>query len=245
MSSYCYEYHRSHLSPIEQQAYDEVLHGLQAGQVTIKTKAYPTSIIHGDTIKAILYDHPELFWADLYATRFSSGTFSGGQFQFDAFYSGAERQRLIREAEDWRRQVLAGINPNDSRRIQIYQVFNHLARSIEYEDLGPAHSHTIVGCYSGSRHVCVCEGIAKGMKYLLDGLGIPCILCSGELTDSIRRGGHGWNIVEIAGKYYHVDATNEIRYAHRIGHANTQTFLHTDNQMRDYRWDHTLYPRCM
>lgn len=48
----------------------------------------------------------------------------------------------------------------------------------------------------------VCEGYARAFKYLCDKVGIPCELVIGS-TDV----DHMWNVVEIDGKWYHVDVT--------------------------------------
>ena len=54
----------------------------------------------------------------------------------------------------------------------------------------------------------MCEGIAKAVKILCDALGIWCIitLCGNNPEKGIKYR-HTWNIVKIAGKYYHLDVT--------------------------------------
>ena len=54
----------------------------------------------------------------------------------------------------------------------------------------------------------VCEGYARSFKYILDEMGIPCVLVIGTGTNS--RGEterHAWNYVEIQGTWYAVDCT--------------------------------------
>ena len=50
----------------------------------------------------------------------------------------------------------------------------------------------------------VCAGYAKSMQYLLNRMNIETFYVSGDVFD---EGSHAWNIVEIDGDYYHVDAT--------------------------------------
>ena len=52
----------------------------------------------------------------------------------------------------------------------------------------------------------VCAGYARAVQYLLERLGIPCIYVEGNTIGSSE--GHAWNIVQIGGQYYYVDATN-------------------------------------
>ncbi|AJQ45189.1 hypothetical protein JM47_00840 [Ureaplasma diversum] len=50
---------------------------------------------------------------------------------------------------------------------------------------------------------CVCSGYAKGYKMLLDELNVPSRLLVGPVFKEY----HIWNLVEIQGKWYHVDPT--------------------------------------
>ncbi|MCE6090544.1 hypothetical protein J7894_00210 [Mycoplasmopsis agalactiae] len=58
----------------------------------------------------------------------------------------------------------------------------------------------------------VCTGYAKGFKMIMDELGVPCKFISGTadygtLTGHITN--HAWNLVEVDGVWYHVDATSD------------------------------------
>lgn len=74
----------------------------------------------------------------------------------------------------------------------------------------------------------VCEGYAKAFKYLCDQTGIGCFIIEGTLTSGNgSKGNHMWNYVELDGKWYLVDVTNnddpharEGRLA--IGSSNTK-----------------------
>lgn len=60
---------------------------------------------------------------------------------------------------------------------------------------------TIVGAILDGK--AVCEGFAKAMKDLLNGVGIECRLIIGQRG----KEAHMWNIVKINGAWYHLDAT--------------------------------------
>ena len=55
----------------------------------------------------------------------------------------------------------------------------------------------------------VCEGYARAFKVLCKGMGVPCILMSGVVTDENgNTGGHMWNYVQMEDeKWYVVDVT--------------------------------------
>lgn len=51
----------------------------------------------------------------------------------------------------------------------------------------------------------VCTGYAKATQYLFKLLGIESRLVFGRLNNDIEEGRHCWNVVNIGGRYYHLD----------------------------------------
>lgn len=77
----------------------------------------------------------------------------------------------------------------------------------------------------------VCEGYSRTMQLLLNFFGINCTLATGESAGI----GHMWNIVNIEGGWYHLDAT---------WNDDAQNIFHfyfnlTDKQIKR---DHSIYP---
>lgn len=60
----------------------------------------------------------------------------------------------------------------------------------------------------------VCEGISKASKLLFDYVGMKSIVVSGNSTSELNAGGsntsHAWNIVNVDGKFYHLDITFDL-----------------------------------
>lgn len=54
----------------------------------------------------------------------------------------------------------------------------------------------------------VCEGYAKAFKYLCDESDIGCLIVEGHIDSGTGAGNHMWNYVELDGKWYLVDVTN-------------------------------------
>lgn len=65
----------------------------------------------------------------------------------------------------------------------------------------PPESYTAYGVLKMG--VGVCEGYAKAMKFLLDGLGIDSLIVVGQSKGE----NHAWNLVKLDDGYYHVDVT--------------------------------------
>ena len=53
----------------------------------------------------------------------------------------------------------------------------------------------------------VCQGYALLLYRLMLELGVDCRYISGTAFNGVENGSHGWNIVELDGKYYNVDST--------------------------------------
>lgn len=90
---------------------------------------------------------------------------------------------------------------------KIRQVHNWLIDNIEYDtNFESNEPYSIYGALKEGK--AVCEGYARSFKYILDELGIPCVLVSGTGTNSNgQTESHAWNYVEIAGEWYAVDVT--------------------------------------
>lgn len=94
-----------------------------------------------------------------------------------------------------------------SKYEQIKEVHNWLIDNIEYDtEMTAQNQYSIVGALLEGQ--AVCEGYARSFKYILDGLGIPCVLVSGTGTNSNgETESHAWNYVQLDGKWYGVDVT--------------------------------------
>lgn len=86
----------------------------------------------------------------------------------------------------------------------------------------------------------VCGGYAAATKLLLNKAGIYCI----ELN-ALPMMNHGWDIVRIDGKYYHLDTTWDDPVPDRPGVVIYNYFNLTDSEIsKDHKWDTSKYPVC-
>src|SRR5690606_33291910 len=87
--------------------------------------------------------------------------------------------------------------------------------------------------------IAVCQGYTLATQLLLDMVGVQNQMISGEVGND-RSGweGHTWNLVNIEGKYYHVDTTwNDSNSPNRF-------LLVSDEHMRTdggRKWNETKY----
>ena len=117
-------------------------------------------------------------------------------------------------------------------------IHDFVVENVRYDKLEKPYSHEVIGPLANG--VGVCEGMAKTVKLLCDGLGLPCMIA---VSDRDRANGerylHAWNIVQLGGQCYHLDATfdNSLsKYGTRYDYFN----LDDTKIFRDHR--PLLYP---
>ena len=83
-----------------------------------------------------------------------------------------------------------------------YSDLSSLAKAyIDNFDLADAHD--VIGFIRDGK--IVCDGYAYTYQWLLDYLGIDCIVVYGNSTLRGKPEGHAWNKVKLEGKWYNVD----------------------------------------
>jgi transglutaminase-like putative cysteine protease len=79
----------------------------------------------------------------------------------------------------------------------------------------------------------VCQGYALLTYRLLQGAGIPNRIVEG----TVNTGSHAWNLVNLDGKWYHLDTTFDDPVPDVKGRTTYGYYLLTDQQMKkDHRW---------
>jgi len=153
--------------------------------------------------QCVLCDHPELFFVEGYSyTKYMRGEellsieFSGN-YCVD-LETALTRSRQIRTAAD---AILAGVEPDASDYEKVKYVYDTLILNTDY-DLDAPDNQNIYSVFVSRRSVC--QGYAKATQYLLNRLGIECVLVLGTVETGE---GHAWNLVKVDGHYYFVDTT--------------------------------------
>lgn len=85
-------------------------------------------------------------------------------------------------------------------------IHDFICTGVRYDKLKKPYSHEIIGPLGHG--VGVCEGMAKAVKALCDQLGVWCIVVISQAAPERGvRYRHAWNVVQLGGSYYHLDAT--------------------------------------
>ncbi len=93
-------------------------------------------------------------------------------------------------------EILLYVNGNMSDFDKVMAVHDYMALNYEYDHTLKNHSITIMTTKTG-----VCESYARAFYHIMDKLGIDCGFVTSESMN------HAWNIVELDGKWYHIDLT--------------------------------------
>lgn len=168
--------------------------------------------LHG-TVEALLADNPQLFYLKgLYTYRTcNSGVLSlrKSEIEFDFSYDTRTIRLIAKKLDD----VISRFPVLDDTAFARF-VHDYLVKTVYYDvsDRGTCdtlhfENHNLVGALL--RKKSVCDGISKAFAYIMRSRGIECAVIRGIL---LKNGGHssenhGWNIIRLNGKNYHVDVT--------------------------------------
>ncbi len=153
--------------------------------------------------QCVMADHPEYFYVDGYQyTRYISlgrtvkielsGTYN------ISLEEAVKRQQEIREGAE---ALLADLPPESGDYEKVLYIYETVIRRTEYDQSAPDNQNIYSVLAEGAS---VCQGYAKAVQYLLNGLGVECTLVLGQVDGGE---GHAWNLVKADGEYYYVDAT--------------------------------------
>ena len=172
---------------------------------------------------ALLYDRPELYWLNLggssFQYRYSNRLFDRDTykitFTLPAPYD--EREEMMYALEEAADEFLSDIDlsaPDDEVALAVHDKlidlvsYDHQTSSGSPDDLAHTAYGALIHNSSGEPNTAVCDGYSGAYKYLLQKAGIQCLILAGHAGDSEETAGnHSWNLVNLDGDWYEVDAT--------------------------------------
>ena len=196
-------YYYAQMDKPRQEAYHAMLTGLQA-----PSPAFPVPRLEGEVLAEVFFqlrlDRPELFYAPSFTYRYHPDgvrvecrpdyLFDKAKIRDHQKAMAARVEKLCRPARElgeWE---------------QVRCIHDFICQNVRYDKLKKAYSHEIIGPLG--QGVGVCEGIAKAVKVLCDGLGLWCAIAVAEAApEKGVRYRHAWNVLRLGGRHYHLDAT--------------------------------------
>ena len=228
-------YYYGQLSRPLQGVYDALLGGFRALTPGIRIPMLDEKQL-ADVYLRLKLDEPLLFYVTGYRCRWMTG--AAHMELLPEYLFDKAKIRTHQQAVSARLARLTKPLEGKSEAEKELAVHDFILENVRYDKLKKPYSHEILGPMT--QGVGVCEGMAKTVKLLCDGLGLPCMIA---VSDRDRANGerylHAWNIVQLGGQCYHLDATfdNSLsKYGTRYDYFN----LDDTKIFRDHR--PLLYP---
>ena len=179
---------------------------------------------------ALIYDRPELSWlvsADFnYGASFGLSNIQSSDSGYTATVTLKSLTITVRDyssqtgtAGDYAEALAAAksaldespynINDAETRYDQAKAIHDYVCETLTYSSTTEGRLYQTVYSALVAPYHTVCAGYSKAFKVLCDEYGIPCVLVSGEGTNSTgKTEAHMWNYVQMEdGNWYAVDCT--------------------------------------
>ena len=185
----------------EKLVYNQIAEGTKNWEETITVSTNDADKLE-KAYQAFLSEHAEIFWIEGYGfTIYEVGGLKT-DYVFTPKYSYTQKevQQKQEKIDAYAAECLKGLASDASDYEKVTYIYEYIIKNTEY-NLKAEESQNI--CSVFIQRSSVCMGYAKAMQYLLHNIGIPCIVVSGT-ADGVS---HAWNLVQMDGDYYYVDAT--------------------------------------
>jgi len=205
-----YEYGKTLLNKSERAIYCEFAAAVAdvKKQTAFSTTLSPTQV--EKIYDYYVYDHTEVFYS------------SGVQFQYIQYgklyqYTisfrykyGGDKAKITAMRAELRQKALSMLGAVKGFSTDLKKekaLHDALINACSYDVNAVQNSDAYPDSYSAYgalvKNKAVCQGYAQAMKLLLSSCGIKCLYVSGQANG----GDHAWNVVQIGGKWYSLDAT--------------------------------------
>ena len=197
-----------------------------------------------DILSKIYYNHPELnFYVDTNGYTYEHR--SGKMLKLHIKYT-MDKETVITKRKylaDWAAYMHSLINPNWSDMQKTLFIHDYIVARYYYDNryfTGGGEIHGMLEMFEEGTGVC--QAYAYAMLYFLRTEGIKSYMAI-SLEDD-----HGWNVVKIDGRWYHVDAThddpvfNKYYTLDSLGRVLHNKFLLSDVEINDGAHDNWCIP---
>lgn len=171
-------------------------------------------------IEAYTYDNPDVFYLSpnkLYLNIETTQKVTGNSYNvyidngtqpnylIDEFSNENEVNSALQQINDVRDSLVSRKTGNDYKDIKM--VHDYIVENTEYDTtISKPNIYNMYGALINKS--AVCEGYARAFKYIMDGMGIDCVLVIGQGTNSTgQTENHAWNYVKLNNTWYAIDCT--------------------------------------
>lgn len=225
-----YEYGKSLLNAQDQQYYDQIANAVRNMQGSVWI---PTAESTAEMEKVAVYyldDHSEIFYFDTLRLERSGGapnfTYT---LDFSYSYTPAQVNSMRGEMATDAQNLLSSADGKSTDLSKERALHDALINNCSYDlniindEYADPQSHSAYSALVDQ--TAVCDGYARTMQLLLNTEGIKALVVDGTADG----GGHAWNMVQVGGTWYYLDATwdDPVSIDDNGNYYNPNVLLHT------------------
>ena len=189
---------------IKNSSYARIKNALLNHDERIVLKLSTQSCDYEKVFKTVLLEEPEIFFVDSFKTMKTARTVI---IEPHYTFSYADIISLSYQCKEIANRLVSRTFREHDTYEKVRIIHDLLAKNVIYSGDSPLMDHSIVGPLMKKR--AVCDGFSRAFKYLLDQIHIPCMIVTGKSINAISGSweDHAWNLVNMNGKWTHVDVT--------------------------------------
>lgn len=228
-------YYYTTLDDEQKKIYRQVLYSLKhrtGQQISTVDTTVLTRIYSG-----VMADHPEIFYTS--GVKYTITSVNGEQkfLEIEPRYTMEESSIITYQDAAWDvvKTIIAAVPGDADDYTKVKTVYDYIVANTDYVE-GANENQNILSVLL--RHKSVCNGYAKTTELLLQCLGIPACLITGDAEGTA----HAWNLVKVSGDWYLLDVTWGESNRTDAEIAESGDFIRYDYFLLPDRWmnaDHT------
>ncbi len=224
-----YEYHRENvLTENEKIVYDEILESYLQFRTDLSTSLDHLTVDElNNAFKAVILDHPEIFWTRTFASTNIFGNVNTSRIiRLNYFYSKEDAIKIKEEIEPKYNAIIQEAKKYNTDFDKIKYVHDKLIEIGTYEDYKSDEEgdfQSFVSIFRDGRTVC--SGYAYAFKYIMDNLGIKSAIIADINDENSSEESHIWNAVQSDGKWYNLDITYDDQISEERGYTCYTYFM--------------------
>jgi|GEM_PF-3372857 len=205
-----------------QAIYDRLTDGSFNGE--LRLYGYATNDRAFEISGMVIYDHPELFWADISSVGSSPqhNVISINYGCRDYKMTESETEKMCEKVSEEADRIINSIPADASDWEKALFVHDEIVRNTWYQSGDEDFlTDTVYSCLV--RHRTQSMGYAQAFQYIMERMGFECGMFS--------NGGSTWNFIRLDGRYYWVDlAGDDPVYEDDIPYNYTHNFFMCDDE---------------
>ena len=194
------------LTAAHKKVYDELIGHIQALETTFEIKSDFKNEDLVKILRAIRFDHPELFWFSEASNLqvVTRGPQVTKTLTLNTYYPISQVPTMQAQIDAIVKNWVASLPKNATAYDKVHEAYDFVIDNTSY-DLNAPNNQSMAAVFLNRK--AVCAGYSNAFDYLLRAVGVPSGTVQGVAKGGGVTGPHLWNIVCIDGVYAHVDTT--------------------------------------